>query len=801
MSKETTPTNGSDFLLIPHRYTADFESGSVGAWSSYPPFQDTGYDYSILVKRVEGYDAGALVREVTPDYAGDFRFGVRKKFPIYVDADSTLTFRFYIKSFNGTEGVLLKFAFGDSGSVETKIPAKTIMRWEQAEIRFDKIIGKDEIKQLSAVAFIALCPDADPESLHRFAITDVEVNGLGMMPFKIAEPDGSWLEEFRCFVLKKHFNEGGAVRVTGEFPAEAGVTKAEAALSRALTGKDGKRFLMEKCSGGWELNVPPPGPGKGMWRAEIEGTGVGGKKIISAVVFLVTPKTVPSGHPRLLISEEDKEKILENIKKEPYQKIWGEIKSKAASPREKYEPDDYNFNYHLDAFDADYWLATVSGYNTVIRQPGKLARSNGLVYFLKGSVCAGEAVKATLLKMADWTTWLHPHLLKLGQSAYFPVGMSLADFSLGYDMVYGRLTKAERKKIADSFFHNGIEGVFDEYVKDNRVSSDTSNWIAHITGGGILGALAIKGEYSDAELEPYLTGMILKLGEFVNSTFDGAGNYGEGYSYHCYTLQTLAETMAALERNLGIQFPQKVFDSYEYMFYQVDPGAGKVYDFGDARSQMVSMTYFVYILNQNKNSQLKWLYDKKPGTEDMDLFYYDDTIEAKAPDDLPKTVLFEDVGTAVFRSGFKHEDFAFIFRCGPFYNHQHFDHGSFYLLDGGEELVSEPGRTDYYADPWYRKLFIQPGGHNCILVDENVESQMAGGDLLHDVAAWGDHGKMSGLVQFKGGAFVSGDLTGLYKGKFKGLTRGILYLEPRTVIIIDKGIGAVGVRHMNLRFH
>jgi hypothetical protein len=577
-------------------------------------------------------------------------------------------------------------------------------------------------------------------------------------------------------------------------------------LSRALTAEDRKTFQMKKVTAArWELEILPGELKKGMWRVDIEGVGKDGKKITAAVVFIMKPEKELSGHPRLLISKQDKEKILEKIKRKPYQTIWEAIKSSAESSRKKYNPED--FNYSLDAFDAIYWLPTLSGYNTIIRQPAKLARANGLVYFLEDCNCAGKAVKETLLKMAEWPTWVHPHISRMGQFSHFIVGMSLEDFSLGYDTIYDLLSPGERKKIADAFFHNGIMGVFEEYVRDNRVSSDTSNWIAHVTGGGILSAVAIQGEYTDAELEPYLTGMILKLGELVKCGFDPTGDYGEGYSYHVYTLQTMAETMAVLERNFGIRFPGKVFHSYRYIFYQgIFPREGAqesaaIYDFGDARNQLSSMTPLVYLLNKTRDPLLKWLYDKKPGDEDMDLFYYDDTIPSKGPSDLPTNEWFKDVGTVVFRSGFGYEDFAFIFRCGPFYNHQHFDHGSFYLLDKGEELISEPGRTEYYTDPWYHKLFIQPGGHNCILVDENVESQRAGGDLLHDVKAWQDHGKITNFMEFEEGAFVSGDLTGLYKGKFKHLTRNIVYIKPRTVIIIDKGIGANDAQRMNLRFH
>jgi hypothetical protein len=52
-----------------------------------------------------------------------------------------------------------------------------------------------------------------------------------------------------------------------------------------------------------------------------------------------------------------------------------------------------------------------------------------------------------------------------------------------------------------------------------------------------------------------------------------------------------------------------------------------------------------------------------------------------------------------------------------------------------------------------------------------------------------------------GGAFVSGDLTPLYSGRFGTLRRSILYLAPRTVVLIDRAGGTAGARTLDLRFH
>ena len=373
-------------------------------------------------------------------------------------------------------------------------------------------------------------------------------------------------------------------------------------------------------------------------------------------------------------------------------------------------------------------------------------------------------------------------------------------------MVYDLFEPEERRAVADALFRQGVSAVSKEYVLGNRVSSNTSNWISHVTGGGILSALAIEteSEYSAEQLEPHLTGMILKLGELVNDTFDEDGNYGEGYSYANFTMQTLGETLPALERVFGVRFLEKIGRAHRFLLYQMDMETSRIYDFGDTNDHffggLPSFTNFAYALGKWRDPYLKWLYDRSPGRTDRDLFFADLDVEARPPDDLPPSVLFRDVGTAIFRSGFAPEDFIFVFRAGPFFNHQHFDQGSFFIADRGEALVVEVGKTDYYQDHWYQPLAIQAGGHNTVLFDHNPASQTAG-DFAKDVAAWRDRASITDFLTWGGGGFVSARLEGVYGDAVESLRRSALWLAPRTILLIDRVRGVRSAETIQLRFH
>jgi hypothetical protein len=793
LSAETGRTGFKKFV-----YDFDFESGSVGSWSSYPPAQDTAYDPTIWVKAIEGNGGLALVREIRPNYPIDYLFGMRKKLNILADKDSRLSFRHYVKNYLETGRIIVKLALTDGRAPEIPIPAGPSGAWRQAEISLAGILGDNDPVGIEAIAVMADCPRTDPETKLKFAVDDIRLTGWRPETFTIVEPSVHRLEEFSLNVAGRHFIEGEDILIRGEFSGAVG--KPEVVVKDLFQEGKRRRYPLRQVSGrSYEARISSSELGGGLWRAEIARQN-GDRRIHPEIlIFLVQPKEAPKKHPWLLLTDADRARLQKMIRLGRPNEIYERIKKTAADLRARYDPGA--FVYNLDAYDEVFWLPTYSGYSNTIRTLAGFARTNGLVYGLEGDREAGQAAVQALLKMSEWPSFVHPHILNQGQFTYWPVGLVLIDLAVSYDLVYDLLTSAERQKIASALYDKGVTEVFKEYVRDNRVSSDTSNWISHVTGGGILSALAVAGEYSDRELEPYLTGMILKVGELCRCAFDRDGDYGEGYAYHNFTMQTLSEIMPALENHFGINFPKKVDRSHLYLLYQLNAGTKEIYDFGDTGNKLAPLSNFANILNKTKDPLLRWLYDLAPGEADTDLIFFDASTGPEPPAARsPLLRLFRDVGTVVFRSGFEDDDFLFVFRAGPFYNHQHFDQGTFFLRDKGEDFIVEGGKTDYYNDPWYQGFFIQAGGHNCILVDENPESQIAG-DMLHDVKAWDGYARITDYLELPQGAFVSAELAPLYKGRFESLRRNILYLRPGTIVLIDRAEGAQKAERMNLRFH
>ncbi|MCE5249888.1 hypothetical protein LLG96_06670, partial [bacterium] len=433
-------------------YTEDFESGAVGPWASYPPSQDTAYDPSIHVLPLlseKNVKNRALWREITPDYDIDYEFGARKLLDMYVDSSSVLTFRAFVKSYRGTKGVMVRFGFGNGVMKERLVPFDEIQVWKDCTVRLADILPAGVCKKVDGIAFMAVCPNADPETLLRFGLDDVKLTGKRERPFVFTAPKVHKLDEWKDHIAGTHFTAGGTVTISGTAPVETG--KVQVRLVRALTGGDERQFSMKRTSGGqWSVTIPldeKSGTGPGFWRATVSLADKNGGTFSTSLVFLVRRKDAPDDHPRLYYSHEDMSAIRGKMSSGRGKTVWEAIRSRADRARAEHTVDD--FAYKFDALNDIHWLPVFGDYGREIREPQDYIRENALVYALSGDAGAGDAARGALLKMAEWPSYVPPHILNQGKHSYYITGIMLTDLALGYDLLYDRLTPEERKTVAE----------------------------------------------------------------------------------------------------------------------------------------------------------------------------------------------------------------------------------------------------------------------------------------------------------------------------------------------------------------
>ncbi len=375
---------------------------------------------------------------------------------------------------------------------------------------------------------------------------------------------------------------------------------------------------------------------------------------------------------------------------------------------------------------------------------------------------------------------------------------------MAYDLLYDRLSAEERRTVRDAFVRNLLKPAYRTYVELDQCTCQESNWITAVAGGALTAACAVLGEEGDtSSLEPWLSGCLYKLRAHMDTAFGGDSACLEGFGYASGTMWIYSAVLPPIERCLGIDLSGKMNGSYREMFWAADHGKKEFYTFGDARFGVPTTSAFPWLVEKYRDPELAWFLDRYPPEPNFvsyqTMLSRTEGVPRKKPD-LTGARWFKKTGSVVFRSGDGEGPFVLTFRCGPFGNHQHLDQGTFLLADRGELLVTEQEYSDYYEDPFYQSHIIQPIGHNCLLVDHNPQSQRTG-DHGEYAPGMTDHARITSFVGAKGMAFALGDLSPVYLGNVKSLRRGILYLPPRTALVVDLLETARGEASLDALFH
>jgi hypothetical protein len=461
--------------------------------------------------------------------------------------------------------------------------------------------------------------------------------------------------------------------------------------------------------------------------------------------------------------------------------------------------------YDLQYFPTNNWLGSFNAYQTRIVTIPRGMYANALVYAIDGDREAVGWAKSALVNLCGWPTWTHPWMLNRGHKTYLNVSNAVREVAKTYDILYDLLSPEERQTVREALVRNGIETAYTSYVVADMVTNHESNWVVSIAGSTSLAGCLIIGDMDDSSpLEPYLTGCLLKLRAHMRTVYGGDSGFIEGFGYAFGTLRMYSQYLPIFEQTLELDFNWMFADNYGEVLWVGDHDRHLYFSFGDTGTGVGNnFACFPWFIEHFRDPALKWLLDLNPLSPDP---YTLHTLRFKT-DDVPRmrpelsgAKLFQRTGTVVFRSDNGADPFIFTFRCGPFGNHQHLDQGNFYLHDRGETLITELGASDYYEDSYYQSDIIQPIGHNCILVDGNPHSQRTGDHACYAVGME-DRARITAFVQGKSLAWADGDLSPLYLGNVSSLRRGVLWIAPQTVLMIDRLKTKNGEATMESLFH
>lgn len=786
--------------LEPFTYKENFETNELSAWASYPLWQDTAFDPNIRpYTMVPGDPNISLYQRVTPYTHVDNYAGAQKLLDMVFLEDSVIRLRTYLKTHLKPEWLKVRLAAGPEGTVEYTVAGPPANAWYPVTVRYEDLIRenpglKGRAIKVNALAVLAKFPGGDPSMPIYFGLDDIVFEGARPAEFQFAEPKMHKLSEWKPFIPNAHYKKGDTLSIKGKWPFAAdrvelavkdftGVSKA--ALNGALRGKSGE------WSGTVKLNLR-----EGLYLGTL--TAYSGKDRVAATEFTVfiDPPSIVGRHPRLWFDASTIPGLRARLAEERFKGVKEDLIKRANGSREASPVEKLVFD--IDCFPKDEPLignvpVSLPGWSTGrVRLWRNSLNANSLAYSLLGDEEAGRYLKDYLVKFCQFPFWVHPWFETRGQHTYYPVGELTMEAALAYDSVYSLMSEAERKIVRDGLFRNMVVPAHQGYVEDNLVTNDTSNWVAHITSGSLLAQAAMFGDApGERPVEPYLTGAIFKLHDLIAKSIGRDGGYGESAGYCYFTMLSLSKSLPGLDRVFNLDLSGNINLSYTDMFWAGLLKRKSFFYFGDSGGGPMSpMTSWTWFLAKSRDPKLAWLFNHLKRDETLqDVLYNTDGIPARDPFAENPVRCFKDLGTTVFKSGWEDDDFVFVLRTGAFFNHQHLDQGTFWLADKGTVFIEERHGSSYYEDPYYQSHYTQPVAHSTILVDHNEQSQRAG-DPLRFAEGFEDHAFVADFLDGRDAAFVSGDIGRLYWGKVKSLKRNVLYLKPRTVLMLDTVVPA-----------
>jgi hypothetical protein len=801
-------TADTEIPMEPFTYNQTFETNELSAWASYPLWQDTAFDPNMRVYRMVPGDSNlSIVQKVTPYTHVDNYAGAQKKLDMFLVPDSSIKLRYYLKTQLSPEFFKIRLAAGSDGKVDYTVSNPETNKWEWVTATYDDFIKenpglKGKNIKVNALAVLAKFPDADPAMPIYFGIDDVVFKGTKSVDFRFKEPSMFKLSEWKAYIPQKHYHQGETFTLKTELPLKANQVKLSIVsftdpsklLHKTSLKKRGKEWFVE-----FKISFP-----EGLYQATLEAYEGNRKLSNTQFTIFIAPKNTGGTHPRLWFDSTKKEEIKAGLKSAKFKPVAENIISKAKKLREDNPLESIAYDIdQIPGGDIDpNWGFTIRPWFTRIVFWRNAVHDNALAYSLLGDRDAGEYGKELLLKLSDFPPWTHPWWLDRGRHIYYPIGELGMDLALGYDLLYELMDESERKLVRRALKEQIVLGCHRGYVEDNLVTNSTSNWVAHITGGSLMCQTAMYGDGEDAaDVEPYFTGVIFKFQDLLQKAFGRDGSYGEGYGYYNFTMLSLSKDLPAVDNVFKIDFSGKIKGTYKELIWAGLIKENKAFYFGDSGGDLRPLTNWAWLLAKQKDPLLGWLYNhlKKDETF-MDVLYETFKVPKDDPFDEKPVKLFQDVGTTVFKSGWEKDDFVFVMRTGAFYNHQHLDQGTFWLADRGSVFIEERHGSSYYDCPYYQSWYTQPVGHSTILIDRNHQSQRVG-DPLEFAGGFHDHAFICHFLDGTDAAFSSGDIGQLYWGKVKQMRRNVLYLKPRSLLMLDTIVPSDKDVDMTILYH
>ena len=716
-------------------------SGSRDGWESYPVVEDAGYDPTILAETSHG--ESTLLRVAAPTQDERFQLGFIKR--LQMVAGSGALFHVHVRVPEALASTTVHLSIYRGSKEERHSAVVADGQWHELAFTLSSSPGT-----IRAVAIAAEFPHAVRGRQERFLIGEVRLKALATQRLALREPSSLWDSARSLYYLQRALRPGENLHVLLNSKDSANIrwTLASPDGSTKAQGNGGevqRHFELTDAPGVWTLHMASD-------TAE------------TIALLLVRPiqskgilfDQAPMLSPKLLQAVRARRDLL-----------------RATAHSE--------MGINIAQMNPESLLPGLPSYFAILTQSPELAMLDAIDFRSTGDKSARDEARKLLAEIARWPMWVHPWFPAHGYHSYYPVGIITKFVVMTEQFLGDDLSEADRKQIDHSLLDLSVKPIYEEYVLEDRLQFNTSNWIGNTVGGALLAALASE----DPDAAGYALGLYVKERDHVRAAYTPDGSYGEGTSYQRFDLEMTTLVAAVAKRELGQSLDPYLMPAERYLRYATYGNDGLL-DYGDSHVDLKPSNVFAYLASLNQSDQLTDFYFKyrDEGTAELlSRVLWEGSIHPKAtlPASETASQLFAQRGVVVLRDSWSADSSVIAMRAGKNFNHNHADEGSVFFAKGGKLWLGEAGYADYYKDPAYTTFNVQAIGHNTLLVDGNPESQILPGN-----AVFGTAPSMTHSLIGQQASLVEADLSSAYAAKLTGYTRTLFFQANGPLIVIDR---------------
>lgn len=759
---------------VPWNFADDFSHGIRG-WMSFPLAQDIGYDPSLYTTVHQGH--ACLVRDVIAEGQSKLRIGFVRSIRFRFLPRSSIQFRYQVEvtGHSGPAQLLLAAISGRKYTIAipTTIGEHTItVRGSQLDVPASGV-------EIEAIALQATALNPLRGTHNRLLLDAMDIDArhrptIAFLSPTVEYPGGDGMAVANTIVRV----DMPLLPLKIDSPTDVTVTLMDASGHEAYRGA---------ANHAWNHVRPSPLPG--LWQAHLST-----RDATSDFRFLVLG-SIPA-HPRLLLTSKRLEELRARMPPEALRKL---IQKQAALEAHETPPNAHAGDNIL-RMSNDSLFPGLTQYFDLLDHYGDVIVLNALDFQLRGSHESLDKARLALLAAAHWPTWTPPWFQVHGLQSYYEAGIFSQRVALGYDLIADHLSESDKREIADALYRNAVLPAVTDYFTNERMPIADSNHAAHTVGGAIAACMAVYGDVPDWDTRfgPALAKLIAVYEHLLQNMFLPDGSEAEPVGYQEFAMRGLSIGAAALA-HAGIQ-PQgtdRLLNSFWWPYY-VQYKPGYELDTGDEIGTLFAHSGFAWAAETSSDSALRAFYESAT-TRTLAVVFQNGQQSAVLPDvldltcctntvkpvaALPLSRLFPARGSAALRSGWDDSSTLISVRVGPWFNHGHYDEGSFQIASHGEILVGEAGYTSYYNDPRFADYFTQAVGHNVELIDHNVFSQDAM-DSSH-WKAFAHYPRFTHHLLGDGVDFLEADLQPAYPdSSLDRYTRQYVFLKPGFFFVHD----------------